>query len=577
MKTSLITLIIASLALAVAGPGLAGRAFALTPHQEAINEAIENGLAWLRANQNADGSWNAYGDYRVAGAGMATLAFLEQGYDESDSDVADGIAYILSRQQADGSISLDWWDVNYETSCAIWALAATGNPAYADEIAKAVDWLVKNQWDEASPSQCLESDEKYWGGFGYGWDIRPDLSNSQFSLIALKAGALDPGPTWNKAITFIQRCRGTENGFIYLPGESLAGGTTSYGSMTAAGVWALRLCGRPTEDEYVQGGLNWLKDNYDYNTNPVLSWMHYYYIWSAAKAFLICDIKGEIGGLITVETEDEPAFDPGWYYDFSKYLVSAQNPDGSWNQEETFTDTFWALLTLQKAVAIPYAVAVSIYPDSVTVEPGETAPFTVTVDNIGTAEDDYDMNLEDLPLEFAWEFSDDPVENLPGGESRDVGLSITPAYDLAIWDDTPFDFHARATSLTDPDISDATTATVIVKVRATPPSKVRHVDLMLDALIEEVEAADIQKGVKNSLLSKLENAERKKEQGLAYIEQGRNQLGANMLGAAINILEAFLNEVAAQTDKKIDLADAYVFVNWTDEIIIKLEIIIDLL
>lgn len=574
MKTSLITLIIASLAFAAAGPVLAD----LTPHQEAINTAIEKGLEWLRDNQNADGSWDAYGGYKVAGAAMATLAFLEQGYDESDSAVADGIAYIVSRQQADGSISSGWGDVNYETSCAIWALAATGNSGYEDEIANAVDWMVKNQWDEASPSQCDESDEKYWGGFGYDWDDRPDLSNSQFSLIALRAAELDPAsPTWSKAITFIQRCRGTEDGFIYLPGESVAGGTTSYGSMTAAGVWALRLCGRPTGDEYVQGGLNWLKDNYAYDENPVLLWMHYYYIWSAAKAFLICDIKGEIGGLIPVEPEDDPAFDPGWYYDFSKYLVNAQNPDGSWTREETYTDTFWALLTLQKAVAIPYAVQVSISPEVVEVEPGETAPFIVTVDNIGTAEDDYDMDVEGLPVELAWAFSENPVENLPGGEFRDVDLSITPAYDLAIWDDMPFDFNARATSKTDPSISDATTATVIVKVIATPPSKVRHVDQMLDVLIEEVEVADIQEGVKNSLLSKLENAERKKEQGLAYIEEGRNQLGANMLGAAIDILEAFLNEMAAQTGKKIDEADVFALIPATDEIIAKLDTIIDLL
>ena len=259
--------------------------------------------------------------------------------------------------------------------------------------------------------------------------------------------------------------------------------------------------------------------------------------------------------------------------------MTIQQGDGHWASTGCghATDTAFALLVLQKAVAIPYAVQVSISPDVVEVEPGETAPFIVNVDNIGTAEDDYNMNVEDLPVEFAWEFSENPVENLPGGELRNVDLSITPAHDLAIWDDMPFVFHARATSATDPSISDATTATVIVKVIATPPSKVRYVDELLDALIEEVEAADIQQGVKNSLLSKLENAERKKEQGLAYIEAGRNPPGANMLEAAINILEAYLNEVAAQTDKKIDLADTYVFVNCTDEIIIKLETIIDML
>ena len=98
MKISLITLIIASLALAVAGPGLAGRAFALTPHEEAINTAIENGLVWLRANQNG-GNWN-----NVGTTGLVILAFLDQGITEEDAAVSNAVDYILTNVKGNGSI-----------------------------------------------------------------------------------------------------------------------------------------------------------------------------------------------------------------------------------------------------------------------------------------------------------------------------------------------------------------------------------------------------------------------------------------------------------------------------------------
>ena len=538
----------------------------LTPHQEAINEAIERGLAWLQANQNPDGSWDAYGGFRVAGAGFGAIAFLGQGYDETDSTVAAAINYLLSRQQPDGSIHSGMgWDINYETSCAVMALAATGDSAYDGVIAGAVGWLINDQWDEFPPNQCDPSHD-YWGGFGYQWNDRPDLSNSQFSIVALAAAKLDPAnPAWGKAITFIQRCQGTENGFVYLPG-----GGSSYGSMTAAGVWALRLCGVPVSDPYVQGGLEWFESHYAYDNNPGAGWMHYYYLWSAAKAFLICDIKDEIGGLIPVDPEDTLAFYPGWYHDFSKYLVSVQDPAGYWNREEIWTDTYWALLVLGKEVAIPYAVLVSIFPTSVSVNPGETADFTVTVENIGTEQDSYDMDILDLPADFTWEM-EDPVMNVPGGDTVQLPLGITPPSDLAIWVDTPFPFKVEATSLTDSLISHATTAVVVITAQATPISRVRFTDELLDSLIAQVEGADIHNGVKNSLLSKLYNAERKKHQGLARLEAGDTTVALNMFNAAANMLGAFINEVEAQRGKKITEEDADSFIACAEDIIWRLQ------
>jgi len=190
----------------------------LTPHQEAINQAIDDGLAWLADNQHPDGSWDAAGGYHVAGAAFGAMAFMAQGYKEDDPDpskvlyngrpvVADAIGFIVSHQMPDGSFGDR---ANYETSLAVMALQMTGNPDYADEIAAACDWLDQNQWDESPPSQVEGPDDLNLGGFGYGWDSGCDLSNSQFSVVALHAaGVLQTREDIKEdAITFIHNCQG---------------------------------------------------------------------------------------------------------------------------------------------------------------------------------------------------------------------------------------------------------------------------------------------------------------------------------------------------------------------------------
>jgi squalene-hopene/tetraprenyl-beta-curcumene cyclase len=592
-------LAVAACLLLASGPASTAQA-ALTPHQEAINQAIGQGVLWLRGMQIQydaggvqygywDPGWGAY----AAGTGMA-LSALVSNWEPlvSDDPVVDdahirrAVNWLLANQLGDGT----WGgNQNYEVSTAIWGLAALlaklppGSPSLGPvqaAIDAAVAWLVVAQWDEA----CLwgsvtPADYYYYGGFGYGSHSRPDLSNTQFALVALKAGRLDPAAdTWDKAALYVENCQyanHSDGGMWYTP-DYPVWGPGSTGSMTGAGVWSYRLCGVPVAEPRVQAGLQWLDLNYTYTQNaagnPGLS--HYYYLWSAAKGFLVCDIKGEIGGLIPVDPADATAFYPGWYYDFSKYLVAQQNPDGHWNTGNSsggpILDTEYALFVLQKEVGIPYAVQVSIAPAAVAVEPGETADFMVTVENIGTNQDGYDMDVLSLPPGFGWMMAD-PVTDVPGGEAVDVPLGIMTPADLAIWEDTPYSFSVEATSLSDSGISHATSAVVVLTARATPGSRVRFTDELLTALINQVGAADIRLGLKRSLLAKLENAERKKHQGLERLEAGDTTVAKNMFHAAANILGAFINEVQAQHGQGVAAGDANSFIAQAQDIIWRLE------
>lgn len=319
---------------------------------------IDGGLQWLRDHQNQDGSWQN----DVGITSMAALAFLNQGFTEDDTTVNKAIQYILNNRNADGSFA---WGT-YETSIAVWALVATHNSNYDGYIQDARNWLVDVQYDEGEGINSINPD---YGGWSYGsspsW---ADLSNTQFALMALSAAGLPSGSnTWSKAITYLSRCQNrpasndqpwahddaqpsyNDGGFIYCPeGWGLAEGTKSYGSITAAGIWSLRLCGVVVGDARVQAGLGWLINNEDcgFDDNPGHPYGQghcflYYYYMSIAKALVICFLD-DLGGV-------------DWYDALSSKLADLQYDDGHWENasashgQEDIPEiaTDFALLALQ--------------------------------------------------------------------------------------------------------------------------------------------------------------------------------------------------------------------------------------
>jgi len=331
-------------------------------------EPIDKGFAWLRTSQYADGSWRS----NVGVTALCALTFLNAGFDESDPTVQKAIQYLLSNAHSDGSIYGSY--ATYETSLALVALVATHNSAYQAKINSARDWLVNSQWDESCTWGSVNKDSWYYGGFGYGWNVRPDLSNSQFALLALDASGLPKdNSVWTKAQVFLHRTQninfpitlniegseytvqpyntqgGYDGGFIYYPGASLAGDQISYGSMTGAGIWGLLLSGVPKADPRVVAAMNWVRDHYAWDTNPGIGWwrMYYYYL-SMSKALTMY-------GQPIIDGHD-------WYQELYDKIVGMQIDAGSgqgyWStyNEDYVPDltTAYAILSLQtRAVAPP--------------------------------------------------------------------------------------------------------------------------------------------------------------------------------------------------------------------------------
>ncbi len=327
-------------------------------------EPTSKGLAWLRTSQYSDGSWRS----SVGVTALCVLAFLNAGYDETDPDVNQAIQYLLSKVHPDGSIYVASGSKEYETSLAVLALVATYNDAHTIEIDNARNWLVNSQWDESCLWGSVNKDSWFYGGFGYGYSVRPDLSNTQFVALALDAAGLPKDdPAWTKLQVFLHRCQrvdfpitltidgqeytvqpynsgGFDGGFGYTPGSD------SWGSMTGAGIWGLMLSGVSKNDPRVARAIDWVVSHYTWETNPGPGSRAYYYYLSMAKALTLYGEK-VIGG-------------HDWYQDlYSKITSPAEmilegDDKAKWipsGYEDYVPDlpTAYAILSLQTRASAP--------------------------------------------------------------------------------------------------------------------------------------------------------------------------------------------------------------------------------
>jgi squalene-hopene/tetraprenyl-beta-curcumene cyclase len=328
-----------------------------------VEVAQERGLNWLSQQQQPDGSWH----HHPAITAMAATAFLRAGQplaSNQQAAVDHALKFIMSNVKTNGAIygggESDKYP-NYSTAICTMALLAAGKPEYTETIRKARAFLLDSQFDEKE--HVKESDASY-GGIGYGKRERPDLSNMQWALEAIRLtesletqSATSPHTGsrlhWQKAIAFLQRCQnlpgtndqpwaqhaGTNDigGFIYMPGPPAlsfaddeprpdnAQPLRSYGSMSYAGLKSYIYAELKKNDPRVIAAMDWVKRNYALDENPGMGPQGlFYYLHTVAKALTVygddtlTDAKGR--------THD-------WRYEMLKKFVTLQKAGGFWQNE----------------------------------------------------------------------------------------------------------------------------------------------------------------------------------------------------------------------------------------------------
>ena len=323
----------------------------------------------LQKGQAEDGSFSK--QLNPAITSLCLSALLANDVAVTDERIQKGLAFVESHVQPDGGIYKDGSNLrNYETSVAIMCFVRARDAykksnreeasKYDITIEKAAGFLKGLQWDEGE-DHGPNSD--FYGGQGYGNHKRPDLSNTQFFLDALKAaGEPADSEAVQKALIFVSRCQnlpsehngmefakkvvaGDEGGMIYTPaggGETKVeakkdesvdspddvpqGGLRSYAAMTYAGLKSLLYAGVSKDDQRVRAAMSWISSHYDLESNPGLGQQGLFYYYHVFGKTMNAIEKDEI--------TDADGVKHDWRKDLTIQLAKRQQADGAWTNAE---------------------------------------------------------------------------------------------------------------------------------------------------------------------------------------------------------------------------------------------------
>ncbi len=361
-------LFVSSLAIAASLVVADEPAAAPTMDAKTYQQTVDRAVEFLRSKQAADGSYAAQMGPGVTA--VAVTGLMRVGLGPDDPAVAKGLKYLAKFVQADGGIYFPKDMVqNYETSLALVCFQEANRDHRYDTIVKNAEQFLRGiQW--GGKDQPVEKGDFKGGGAGYGRKKRPDLSNTQFFLEALKAaGAKPDDPAVQSALLFVSRCQNLESednttpfaaknpdgGFYYTPaaggdseaGKTADGGLRSYGSMTYAGLKSMIYAGVKPDDPRVKAAVKWCQMHYDLDSNPGMgSAGLYYYYHTFSKALDAAGLK---------EIEDAKGVKHNWRQDLLAQFVRRQRPNGSWvNEDKRWFENEPCLVTGYALLSLAY-------------------------------------------------------------------------------------------------------------------------------------------------------------------------------------------------------------------------------
>ncbi len=349
---------------------LAVFAFATTASAQ-WQPTVDKATAYLKSAQEPKGSWSSARSPGITG--IVVTGLLRTGTGADREPVAKGLSYIesLVNEKAGHIAGADPKPqlLNYVTSINVMALQAAGRAdRYRKIVGDAAEFLKKLQFDEGDGKS---PDDAYYGGAGYDSKSRPDLSNTQMFLDALKAaGVPQDDPAFRRAAVFVSRCQNfksehndqpwagkiDDGSFIY---SAAGGGSTKtdtpelrgYGSMTYAGVKAMIYCGISKDDPRMKKAVEWLRTHYTVDANPGMPeplkhrGLYYYYATMAKTLHALGDDT----------FVDAKGVKHDWRQELTAALAKRQRPDGSWvNETDRWMEGDPNLVTGYALLALSY-------------------------------------------------------------------------------------------------------------------------------------------------------------------------------------------------------------------------------
>jgi hypothetical protein len=247
-----------------------------------VKKGIDKGVAYFRAKQAKDGSWESFVFGHVAGfkggtTALAVLALLNCGLKHDDPAVAKGLDYLRA---------LGTPDKTYVVALQTLALAEARQKKDLPQIAKNAEWLQK--------TALLDKNGRL-KGWSYPLDGFPggDNSNTQYALLGLyaakTAGVEIPAAFWEKILTFYTRTQ-VGDGWGYVTGTE-ATFTMTVGGACGLIIAAMGLdksqqgldertgvaanCGAYPENDALAKGLNWVATRFNLDEGKSMFYNYY--------------------------------------------------------------------------------------------------------------------------------------------------------------------------------------------------------------------------------------------------------------------------------------------------------------
>ncbi len=318
---------------------------------EQVEQAIRDGVRFLKSKQRPDGSWfEIQADAPTGVTSLVTLALLTAGESPRSKEIQRALDFL--RAKTPGELR-NTYAISLQT-----IVFATAEPERDQaRITANVEWL--------EGAQILANDPVPWPG-SWSYDDtkrgRPgDGSNSQYALLALNAaaevGVAVKPEVWARAREYWERSQKGDGSWAYHPDSG-----ASTASMTCAGIASLIISGlaRYQDQEYLRGdlivdcgkggvnrrirlGLDWMANHFAVGQNPGIGqqW-RFYYLYGLERA-------GRMAGVRFLGRND-------WYRLGAERLVHEQNRlEGAWRgvltEEDPILATSFALLFLAKGRA----------------------------------------------------------------------------------------------------------------------------------------------------------------------------------------------------------------------------------
>jgi len=271
------------------------------------DQAVLRGLRWLKANQQADGSWECR-QSKTAGTALAVLAFLGRGEGPDSTEfgpqVQKGLEYLVAGLDANGFVrDRNMYAQGVTTLALAEAYGITGSKLLLEPLERAVSLALKCQ-------QTAKAKSEHVGGWRYSpTSADSDCSVSGWMVMGLKsaqlAGLKLPAESGAAASKFLWNMYDAAGGFGYAAGHRTP-------NMTAVGVLCQQFLGQGG-DARLRKALDYLKTQKADWASANGNWVLYGWYYATQAMFQAGD-----------------KYWATWEPQIRKAFCSAQAEDGHW-------------------------------------------------------------------------------------------------------------------------------------------------------------------------------------------------------------------------------------------------------